>query len=164
MGDESRFPDLSRVLAALSSVPQARFLGIRCDEIGPGRAILSMPYQDRLIGNPKTAVIHGGVITTLLDTLSWLVASTSVSEQTAVATLDLRIDYLRPATPLEPIRAAGECYKLTSSVAFTRGVAYHDNRDDPIAHLTGTCMLGSTGFSAAKGGTAPTLGGQGHDR
>ena len=149
--EESPFPDLARVIAAFSSLPHARFLGIRCDEIGPARAILSVPYQNRLIGNYKTAVLHGGVITALLDTLSWLVATAAVPEGTAVATLDLRIDYLRPAKPLEIIRASGHCYKVTSSVAFTRGVAYHDRPDDPIAQLTGACMLGSTGFSTAGG-------------
>lgn len=147
--DDSRLPDLARVAAAFSSLPHARFLAMRCDEIRHGRATLSLPYQQRLVGNCETGVLHGGVITTLLDTLSWLVASTAVPEDVAVATLDLRIDYLRKATPAAKIRATAECYKVTSNVAFTRGVAYHDTIEDAIAQLTGTCMLGSTGFSAA---------------
>jgi uncharacterized domain 1 len=149
--DAHRLPDLSRVVATFESLPHAQFLGLRCDEIGPGRAVLSVAYQERLVGNCHSGVLHGGVITTVLDTLSWLVATAAVPEGTAVATLDLRIDYLRPARPGFAIRAAAECYKITSSVAFTRGVAFHERQDDPIAQLTGTCMLGSTGFSTAGG-------------
>lgn len=149
--DMSRPPDLARVVAAFNSLPHARFLGMRCDDIAIGRATLSVPYQHRLIGNCQTGVLHGGVITTLLDTLSWLVATAAVPEGTAVATLDLRVDYLRPATPLEAIRATAECYKRTSNVAFTRGFAYHTHPGEPIAQLTGTCMIGSTGFSTAGG-------------
>ncbi len=152
--DERRLPNLARVVASFASLPHARFLGMRCDEIGPGRATLSVPYQDRLIGNCKSGVLHGGVITALLDTLSWLVVAAAVPEETAVATLDLRIDYLRPAQPGQTIRATAQCFKVTSNVAFTRGVAYHERAEDPIAQLTGTCMLGSTGFTAERGGGA----------
>lgn len=149
--DLSRPPDLTRVVAAFNSLPHARFLGMRCDDIGVGRATLSVAYQERLIGNRQSGVLHGGVITALLDTLSWLVATAAVPEGTAVATLDLRIDYLRPARPREVIRATAECYRRTSNVAFTRGVAYHEHPGDAIAQLTGTCMIGSTGFSTAGG-------------
>jgi uncharacterized protein (TIGR00369 family) len=152
--DAGGVPDLKRVVAAFNSLPHARFLGIRCDDIGVGRATLSVAYQERLVGNCQTGVLHGGVITTLLDTLSWLVATAAVPEGTAVATLDLRVDYLRPAKPLEVIRASAECYKRTSTVAFTRGFAFHDRVDRPIAQLTGTCMIGSTGFSTAGGEAA----------
>lgn len=145
--DTRNLPDLARLLASFSRLPHVQFLGMRCDEIGPGRAKISAPYQERLIGNSETGVIHGGVITAMLDTVGWLAVATVLPEGIAVATLDLRVDYLRPARPGLVIRASAACCKLTSSVAFSRGTAYHDRDDDPIAHLAGTYMLGSTGFT-----------------
>lgn len=152
--DERRRPNLAGVVASFASLPHARFLGMRCDEIGPGHATLSIPYQDRLIGNCRSGVLHGGVITALLDTLSWLVVATTVPEDTAIAILDLRIDYLRPAQPGQSVRAAAQCYKITSNVAFTRGVAYHERREDPIAQSTGTCMVRSYPVAAEGGSDA----------
>ena len=108
---------------------------------------MSIPYQERLVGDMRTGVVHGGVITALLDSLGGLVAMSSVPDGTAVATLDLRIDYLHPATPGETIRASAECHTLTTHVAFVRGVAYHETETDPIAHCAGAFMLGATGYT-----------------
>ena len=59
-----------------------------------------------------------------------------------IATLDLRIDYMRPAEPGKTIKAHAHCYKVTQNVAFVRGAAYHDeNEDEPIATSVGTFML-----------------------
>ncbi|RZM26922.1 MAG: PaaI family thioesterase, partial [Sphingomonas sp.] len=56
------------------------------------------------------------------------------------ATVDLRVDYLRPATPGKTVIGRGECLRLTRSIAFVRGVAYDDDVDDPLAHVAGTFM------------------------
>jgi acyl-coenzyme A thioesterase PaaI-like protein len=55
-------------------------------------------------------------------------------------TLDLRVDYMKPAEPHKPVYGFAECYKLSSSVAFTRAIAYQDSIDDPIAHAVGSFM------------------------
>jgi uncharacterized protein (TIGR00369 family) len=126
---------------------------MRLDELRRGNAMMSLAYDEALIGNPRTRVVHSGVITALLDTLCGLVVMSMVPDGTPLATLDLRLDYLRPATPGEIIRAQAECYKVTTSVAFVRGRAFHgtpsDSARDAIAHCTGTFMLGGVGFSAA---------------
>jgi uncharacterized protein (TIGR00369 family) len=142
-------PDLARVVSAFANIPHCRLLGMRLDEVRRGSGMMSLDYDEKLIGNPRTRVVHSGVITALLDTLCGLVVMSTVPEGTPVATLDLRIDYLRPATPGETIRATAECYKVTANVAFVRGAAFHDAPDDAIAHCTGTFMLSGVGFSAA---------------
>ena len=141
-------PDLARIISAFEGIPHTNALGMRFLSLHRGRGSMAVDYDARLVGNPRTGVIHGGVITALLDTLCAAVAMTSVPENTPLATLDLRIDYLHPATPGETIRASAECYKVTANVAFVRGLAYHETIDDPIANCTGTFMLGATGFSA----------------
>lgn len=151
VGDERDLPDLARLLASFSRLPHVPFLGMRCDEIGRGWAKVSVPYQERLVGNSETGVLHGGVITAVLDTVGWLAVAGLLPEGIAIATLDLRVDYLRPARPGQTVHTRAECAKLTSSVAFSRGIAYHDSMDAPIAHLAGTYMLGSTGFTGEHG-------------
>ena len=56
------------------------------------------------------------------------------------ATLDLRVDYLRPATPGRTVIGRGECYRLTRAISFVRGQAHDGDPDDPIAHVAGTYM------------------------
>ena len=56
------------------------------------------------------------------------------------ATLDLRVDYMRAAVPGKTVIGRGECYKLTRTISFIRGIAHDGDPDDPVAHVTGTFM------------------------
>jgi len=58
-----------------------------------------------------------------------------------MATLDLRIDYLKAATPGREIFGGAVCYKLGHELAFVRGCAYHDTPDDPIATSSAIFMF-----------------------
>ena len=76
----------------------------------------------QLIGYPDTGVIHGGVITTLMDTASGCAVVCSIFDKfrslEISPTLDLRVDYMKPAEPFKPVYGFAQCYKLSSSVAF----------------------------------------------
>ena len=122
-------------------VPHNRALGIRVLEIAPTTALFVLPYDEKLVGNPDTGVLHGGAITALLDGVSGCSVFATIAAMVPIATLDLRIDYLRPADAGRDVHARATCYKTTRNVAFTRAVAYHDDPDDPIAHAVGTFML-----------------------
>ena len=74
----------------------------------------------------------------------------SLEEFVPIATLDLRIDYLRPAEPGRDVLARAHCYKMTKNVAFTRAVAYHDDESNPIAHSVGTFMISTKTGSIKK--------------
>lgn len=134
----------------IGAVPHAAALKMFVVEIGNGTALTSLPYDARFIGDPETRVLHGGVITSLLDNACG-VAVQSRGMTWPIATLDLRIDYMKPATPDLEINAFTECYRVTKSVAFVRGVAYHDDRDDPIATCTAAFMLGTPLTRGGKG-------------
>jgi uncharacterized protein (TIGR00369 family) len=122
-------------------VPHNQALGIETLEIERATALLKLPYDPKLIGNPDTGTIHGGAITALLDACSGTAVFTALTEWAPIATLDLRIDYLRAAEPNRDVLCRARCYKVTRNVAFTRAVAYHDTEDDPIAAAAGTFML-----------------------
>jgi len=120
----------------IEHVPHARAIGLEIVSAEKARARLKIPYAPHLVGNPDTGVIHGGVITTMLDNACGVATQMALGEPTAIATLDLRIDYMRPASPKLDIFCEAHCFKVTKSVAFVRGTAFHDDIDDPIA----TCM------------------------
>ena len=63
------------------------------------------------------------------------------SKPTTPQTLDLRIDYLKAATPGREIFGGAACYKLGHELAFVRGGAYHDTPDDPIATSSAIFMF-----------------------
>ena len=127
-----------------SGIPHCGELGIDVAEIGDKTFTLSLPYQERLIGNPETGVLHGGVITTLIDTVCGMAVYLALKKYVPIATLDLRIDYLRPATPKKTLFAQAECYKLTRRIAFVKSVAYNDDIDDPVASCAAAFMIDSS--------------------
>ena len=126
-----------------ASIPHARELGIEVVEMGKARGTLKIPYAESLIGNPQTQVVHGGVITSLIDSAGGLAVFAALSRMEAIATLDLRIDYMKPAVPEQSLYASSECYKLTRRIAFVRSIAYQDNAEDPIATSLSTYMRGA---------------------
>jgi uncharacterized protein (TIGR00369 family) len=122
-------------------VPHNQALGMTLRSVNRGEAEFELPYSEQLIGNPDTGTLHGGAITALLDACSGVAVFSALSQLVPIATLDLRIDYLRPAEPQHAVIAHATCYKMTRNVAFTRAVAYHTDPADPIAHSVGTFML-----------------------
>jgi uncharacterized protein (TIGR00369 family) len=121
--------------------PHMRELGLRILSADRGVVVGMVPYREDLVGDPQTGVLHGGVVTTLLDSIAGASVMSTLAIAAPIATLDLRIDYLRPSTPRAPLHARVECYKLTRHVAFTRGVAYNADERDPVASMAATFML-----------------------
>jgi acyl-coenzyme A thioesterase PaaI-like protein len=89
--------------------------------------------------------LHGGAITSLLDACCGAAVFMKLGVPAPIATLDLRIDYLRMAEPKRDVLCKCECYKITRSVAFVRGIAYHDDEKDPIAAAAGSFILQGRG-------------------
>lgn len=125
----------------MEGLPHSRELGMHLHSATDGKALLSVPYDDKLIGDPVSGVLHGGVVTALLDTACGSAVMAVRQKLRGVATLDLRIDYMRPATVGATVYAHAECYRLTRSIAFTRAVAYHDTPSDPIASAAGAFSI-----------------------
>lgn len=138
----------------MSTSPHSGAIGLRYVSHGDDRCVLAIDYADHLVGDPDTGVIHGGAITALLDTAAGMVARPQDMHRdvAAIATLDMRIDYMAAAEPRREICAAAHCFRRTTNVAFVRAVAYQDSAEQPIATCTATFMLGTrnTPFAAAE--------------
>ncbi|SHK06692.1 uncharacterized domain 1-containing protein [Shimia gijangensis] len=121
----------------ISAIPHCKALGMTLTEIGDGVAVMELPYDLRLVGDPETGVLHGGAVSALMDTCCGAAAMSHPSSPAGTATIDLRIDYMRAATPGQNVRTRAECYHITRSVAFVRAVAMDDDQDNPVATATG---------------------------
>ncbi|MBV8659624.1 MAG: PaaI family thioesterase [Burkholderiales bacterium] len=125
-------------------LPHCRTIGLEFVNGERGRATMRVPYNTALVGNPRSGVLHGGVITSLIDTTSGLSVFSLLAEREAIATLDLRIDYLRGATPGEAVYCSAECYRLGRQIAFIRATAYQESNPQPIAQGVATFMRDSS--------------------
>lgn len=128
----------------ITALPYARALGMQIDELGEGVAVVSMPFADHLVGDPRSGVIHGGVVSALMDTCCGAAVLSHPAVRSSTATLDLRIDYMRAAKPGQRLRARAECYHLTRSVAFVRAVTTDEDTDNPVASATGAFTIEAT--------------------
>lgn len=111
--------------------PQARALGLAVVAVDAGQATMKVAWREDLVGDPRTGVLAGGVVTTLLDHACGLAVGSR--GQRSVATLDLRIDYMRAARKGEAVFATARCYAMTRSIGFVRATAFETDIDDPVA-------------------------------
>ncbi|HWI87049.1 MAG TPA: PaaI family thioesterase [Sphingomonas sp.] len=116
-------------------------LGLRYVAHGDDWCEMALDYDRRLVSDATSGILASGPIVSLMDTVAGIAVWVRRGEAAAQATLDLRIDYLRPSKPGSAVVGRAECYRLTKRIAFVRGVAHDGDPADPVAHLAGTYML-----------------------
>ena len=104
-------PDVKSVEARLrrvfeENVPFNRVLGLKVESIDPDAPKLRFDMRPELIGNPRRQILHGGVISAVLDVAAGFAIHLAVVREKAenateghfpnIGTIDLRVDYLRP--------------------------------------------------------------------
>jgi uncharacterized protein (TIGR00369 family) len=124
-----------------SQVGHGGALGILYLDHGADWVELGLDYSQKLVGVPETGVIASGPIISLMDMATSMALWVKLGRFRHQATLDMRVDYLRPAGPGRRIHGRGECYRVTRSVGFVRGLAHDGDAADPVAHVTGTFMF-----------------------
>lgn len=129
----------------IEMIPHAAGLGMRIEEISSEGAQISLGWHEDFVGDSRTGVIHGGVISALMDTCAGAAVLSHGGEGGAdvisTATIDLRIDYMRAATPGHRITARASCYHMTRSIAFVRAWAMDEDGDHPVAAAVGAFTI-----------------------
>lgn len=135
--------DMSEMMARqfIGVIPHAKALGMDLVQVGDGKAEITMPYNPAFVGDPETGIIHGGAVFALVDTCGGAAVMSHPVGVRSTATLDLRIDYMRGASPGQRLTARAECYHVTRSVGFARITAYDEDETRPVATATGTFTL-----------------------
>lgn len=133
--------DPARFMKLVRRIGHGGALGIAYRDHGEDWAELALPYDERLVGMPATGIIASGPIISLMDMATSLAIWIRLGRFRHQATLDLRVDYLRPAVPGHTLVGRGECYAVTSSIGFVRGTAHDGDPARPVAHVGGTFMF-----------------------
>jgi len=133
--------DPERFMSYVRDLGHGGAIGIAYHDHGDDWVELCLPYDPRLIGVAETGILASGPIISLMDMSTSLAIWIRLGQFRHQATLDLRVDYLRRATPGRTIIGRGICYGTTRSVGFVRGMAHDGDAEDPVANVTGTFMF-----------------------
>ena len=132
--------------------PQMVDIGAQITEVGKASGTMMMPARSDWLGDPVRGLLHPGALTVLADSACGLAVGASIEKRIPYATLDLRMDYLRPASPDQDIYCDANCFRLSRSVAFTRGSIWQGQRDEPVATVQATFMLSTLEKAGANKG------------
>lgn len=116
------------------------WLGLEYRAHGENWVELELPWREDLLGEADRPVLASGPIISLMDMASGLAIWTTRRIFQPIATLDLRVDYQRPAREHASVIGRVECYRQTRSASFVRGIAHDGDASDPVAHVAGVFM------------------------
>ncbi len=139
------FSDLFGTIIA--NTPYMAAIGARYVGAGNDGVTMALPWRENLVGDEAHGVLASGVVTALLDNCCGMAVWHRLNAFQPVATLDLRIDYMRAARPQAELLVTAHCFAATRSVGFVRAFAYEDSPDDPVA-------AAQAAFSISQGGMA----------
>lgn len=145
-------PDLQQAVASFfQRIPFNQVLGIELDELSSERVTMHLPMKPELIGNFVYGILHGGVISSLLDVCGGAMAligafanhqhlppAERMSKLSKLGTIDLRIDYLRPGRG-QRFTATATPLRAGNKVAVIR-MELHNDEGVLVAVGTGTFM------------------------
>lgn len=116
------------------------WLGMQFSAHGEDWVELALPWREDLVGETGSGILASGPIISLMDMACGMSIWTATKQFLAIATLDLRVDYMRPAREGAAVNGRAECYRVTKSAAFVRGIAHDGDQGDPVAHIAGVFM------------------------
>ena len=120
---------------------------VHCD---PKRARIDMPYQADLATSDDNLSMHSAVLTTLIDTCLGIAALAKSKSTRPIATVDLRVDFVRSGTPGNDLRSDCVCHQIRDELAFAEGTISDKVNGDILVKAMGTFMLGTKGPDFSK--------------
>jgi uncharacterized protein (TIGR00369 family) len=126
--------------AFMTGIPYAVASGMKVTELGKGTVSLYLPAREAWTGDADLQMIHTGCLSALADSACGLAVGAAMDTPEPIATLDLRMDYLRPAMANSELVCKAECYRLSRSIGFVRGHVFQIGQDEPVATVNATFM------------------------
>ena len=118
----------------LDRVPYARFLGLVTAQEGEALTV-TMPFADRLIGNPMLPALHGGATAALLELTAVAQVALSYPRLRLPRPINVTVAYLRSGRPAD-VCARARISKAGRRVAHVLAEAWQEDEAQPIASLT----------------------------
>jgi uncharacterized protein (TIGR00369 family) len=133
MGSDEIELDPEQLTAVIEEmVPFNRHLGLQVERIERGRADIRLPYRDDHVGDILRPALHGGVVAALVDATAGAAAFTRARAVDRMSTLDIRIDYLRPA-PKADLVASAHVRRMGNRVAVVNVLVTANGESEPVA-------------------------------
>ncbi|MGH8445476.1 MAG: PaaI family thioesterase [Solimonas sp.] len=117
----------------LAYSPHMAECDLRIADLSGESVTVSLPYREDWLGDAETGRLNPGVITMLVDSTAGLAVLAHAGQREPIATLDLRMDYLRPAFRGDDVHCRASCFRLTTSIAFVRATVWQADEAEPIA-------------------------------
>lgn len=120
--------------ALLDRLPYARFLGLESEQDGDVLTV-TMPFADRLIGNPMLPALHGGATAALLELTAVAQVALAWPRLRLPRPINVTVAYLRTGRPVD-VHARARISKAGRRVAHVLAEAWQEDEAQPIASLT----------------------------
>ena len=124
----------------LERIPYARLLGLETERDGDALTV-TMPFADRLIGNPVLPALHGGATAALLELTAVAQVAVLYPRLRLPRPINVSVAYLRSGRPAD-VRAAARIGRAGRRVAHVLAEAWQDDPRQPIAALTAHFLIG----------------------
>lgn len=102
---------------------------------------LAMPPSPDIVGDGERQWLHAGAVTALIDSACGMAVMHKLRKSQPIATLDLRVDFLRPLPADRVCYCRSECHRLTRNVAFIRSQVFIEGETEPAAESMASFML-----------------------
>ncbi len=134
-------------------IPFNKALGLKIISLKEDNVCIKLEMKEKLVGNYKYGMLHGGVISSVLDATGGAIVSVGMLKKmvgcqleeifnriTKISTVDLRIDFLRPGQG-NYFLSTGSIMRMGNKVVVIR-TTLHNDKEALIAVGTGIYMLG----------------------
>ncbi|RJS92489.1 PaaI family thioesterase [Salinisphaera sp. Q1T1-3] len=121
-----------------AAIPHSLAIGLTLVDAGPPSVHMRLPYRDVFLGDIDAGLWHTGIAAVAADATCGLAVFLTLSARSAIATLDLRMDHLRPAVAGSALDVVADCHHVTQRMAFVTAVLHQDDPTRPVARATAT--------------------------
>jgi uncharacterized protein (TIGR00369 family) len=128
---------LTELYEAVATSPYPRLLGMRLTVMEPDRARIELEIGEHHL--QPFGIVHGGVISTLIDTATFWAAFSRLPEDAGLVNVDLKLNYLAPAARGRLV-ADGRCLRPGRTLGYAEAYV-RDDRGGLVAHGTSTLRV-----------------------